>query len=43
MAEMAPGAESTVEDQLMRNWQPARTELLCVLNTCIFLRNGTFS
>lgn len=30
MAELAPGAESTKEDRLTRNWQTARTELLCV-------------
>jgi hypothetical protein len=30
MAEMAPGAESMREDQLTKNWQTARTELLCV-------------
>jgi hypothetical protein len=30
VAEMAPGAESTKEDELTKNWQTARTELLCV-------------
>lgn len=37
MAEMAPGGESTKEDQLMRNWQPARTELLCLKSQYLYI------